>query len=59
MCEELAEAEAALSRVDGATTVLREARKAEWQDLVDRLVGEVGAALEDRDVVVNSRKGTP
>jgi hypothetical protein len=55
MCEELAEAEAALSKVDGVPLALREARKAEWQDLVDRLVGEVGTALQDKDVVVKAR----
>jgi hypothetical protein len=46
MCEELAEAELALSRVDQVPTALREARRAEWQELVDRLVGEVGAVLD-------------
>lgn len=48
MCEELAEAEAALSKVDQVPPVLREARRAEWPGLVDRLVGEVGAALRTR-----------
>jgi hypothetical protein len=57
MCEELADAEAALSKVDGVPSALREARKAEWQDLVDRLVGEVGTALQDKDVVVRPRIG--
>ena len=51
MCEELAEAELALSRVDMVPPALREARRAEWQELVDRLVAEVGAALQDKDVV--------
>jgi hypothetical protein len=46
MCEELAEAELALSRVDQVSPELREARRAEWQELVDRLVGEVGAVLD-------------
>jgi hypothetical protein len=46
MCEELAEAELALSRVDQVPAALREARRAEWQELVDRLVGEVGAVLD-------------
>lgn len=55
MCEELAEAEAALSKVDGIPSALREARKAEWQDLVNRLVGEVATALQDKDVVVKPR----
>jgi hypothetical protein len=51
MCEELAEAEWALSTVDLVPPALREARRAEWQELVDRLVAEVGAALQDKDVV--------
>ena len=51
MCEELAEAELALARVDMVPPTLREARRAEWQELVDRLVAEVGAALQDKDVV--------
>jgi hypothetical protein len=45
MCEELAEAELALSMVDKMPPALREARRVEWQELVDRLVGEVGAVL--------------
>lgn len=55
MCEELAEAEVALSKVETVPLMLREARRAEWQELVDRLVGEVGAALQNKDVVVNPR----
>ena len=55
MCEELAEAEVALSKADLVPSALREVRKTEWQDLVDRLVGELGAALQDKDVVVNRR----
>jgi hypothetical protein len=55
MCEELAEAELALSRVDMVPSALREARRAEWQELVDRLVAEVGAALQDKDVVTRPR----
>ncbi|MGX5806164.1 hypothetical protein ACWGS9_34075 [Bradyrhizobium sp. Arg314] len=48
ICEELADAELALSSVDKTTTAaLVEARRAEWQELVDRLVGEVEAALQD------------
>ncbi|WP_192179786.1 hypothetical protein [Mesorhizobium amorphae] len=45
MCEELADAELALSRVEELPTALREARRSEWQELVDRLTGEVGAVL--------------
>ena len=57
MCEELAEAEVALSRIDKVRPALREARRAEWQELVDRLVGEIGTALQDKDVAVKSRAG--
>jgi hypothetical protein len=45
MCEELAEAEFALSKVPEARPELREARRAEWQELVDLLAAEVEAAL--------------
>jgi hypothetical protein len=45
ICEELAEAESALSAVDKLPAPLRETRRAEWQALVDRLVGEVEAAI--------------
>ena len=57
MCEELAEAELALSKVDRVPSGLREARRAEWQELIDRLVAEVEAALLDKDVVVKPRAG--
>ena len=45
MCEELADAEQALSRVEELPMALRETRRAEWQELVDRLTGEVEAVL--------------
>lgn len=45
ICEELAEAEFALSAVGDAPATVREVRRAEWQDLVDRLVSEVEAAI--------------
>lgn len=48
MCEELAEAEAALSRADQLPLPIRAARKAEWQDLVERLAREVDAALQEK-----------
>jgi hypothetical protein len=57
MCEELAEAELALSKVDRVASAVREARRAEWQDLIDRLVAEVGTALLDKDIVVKPRAG--
>jgi hypothetical protein len=49
MCEELAEAELALERVDQVPSANREERKAEWQALVDRLVAEVEAELRGCD----------
>jgi hypothetical protein len=55
MCEELAEAELALSRVDLLPPTLSEARRAEWQELVDRLVAEVGAAVTNMDGAAKSR----
>jgi hypothetical protein len=57
MCDELAEAEMALLKVDKVSPALREARRAEWQELIDRLVKEVEAALQDKDVVVKPRAG--
>ena len=45
ICEELAEAEFALSAAESAPASLRDARRAEWQELVDRLAGEVEAAI--------------
>ncbi|MDX8444469.1 hypothetical protein [Mesorhizobium captivum] len=53
ICEELAEAELALSSVDKIAPALIETRRAEWQELVDRLVGEVGAAVQDSEATRN------
>ncbi len=55
ICEGLAEAELTLSRVDLVPAGLREARQAEWQELVDRLVGEIRAAV--REAEANQRSG--
>jgi hypothetical protein len=49
MCEELADAEMALARVNEAPLAQREERRAEWQALVDRLVGEVETELRACD----------
>jgi hypothetical protein len=49
MCEELADAELALARVDQAPPAVREERRAEWRAQVDRLVAEVDAALRSCD----------
>lgn len=45
MCLELAEAEAALANVAELPADLRAIRRTEWQDLVDRLVAEIGGEL--------------
>ncbi|MEQ1954481.1 hypothetical protein [Mesorhizobium sp. CN2-181] len=49
ICEELAEAELALARVPEVPAALREARKTEWQELVDRLAAELAAALRENE----------
>lgn len=46
ICEELAEAEQALARVPQIPAALHEARRAEWQELVDRLAAELATALQ-------------
>jgi hypothetical protein len=55
ICEELGDAELALAHVGNLPVAVREARRAEWQELVDRLVGEVGAAILDWDAFARSR----
>jgi hypothetical protein len=55
ICEELADAELALAQVDNLPIAVREARRAEWQELVDRLAGELHAAILDQDAVARSR----
>lgn len=47
MCEELADAEAALADAMSKPAPLREARRLEWQELIDRLVAEIATALRD------------
>ncbi len=49
MCEELADAEKALSKVSEIPADLREARRNEWQEIVDGLVCEVGKALRESE----------
>lgn len=55
MCEELAEAEDALSKVYTVAVELRETRGAEWQELISRLTEEVGTALQDKEGLVKPR----
>jgi hypothetical protein len=50
MCEELSDAEIALSNVPTAPQALHEARRLEWQGVIDRLVAEVATALLERRV---------
>jgi len=45
-CEELAMAEAALSNVDQLPLTIRSERRAEWQEIVDRLAKEIDDALQ-------------
>lgn len=47
ICEELAEAETALLKVVETPPEIREARRREWQEIVDRLVAEVAASLRN------------
>jgi len=54
MCEELADAELALSKVEELPSALREARRAEWQELVDRLTEEIRAVL-NADIIRTPR----
>jgi hypothetical protein len=54
ICEELAEAEVALSAIQTAPEVTRSARQAEWQELILRLAGEVETALRSD----NATRGT-
>ncbi|CAN7595443.1 hypothetical protein [Rhizobium sp. LjRoot254] len=46
LCEELADAEAALAKVPESVAALREAREREWRELVQELVSEVEQALK-------------
>jgi hypothetical protein len=55
ICEELAEAEQALSKVDYLPDVSLEARRAEWQEIVDRLAGELKLTLGRHDAFLSSR----
>ena len=48
LCEELAVAEDALANVDQYPPAIRSERRAEWQDLVDRLAKELDGALQQK-----------
>lgn len=51
LCDDLAEAEAALHRWASAPSPTREQRCAEYQDLVDSLAKEIAAALDAMQVI--------
>lgn len=59
ICEGLAEAEAALSRVEQFPPHIRAAREAEWRDIIGRLTREMEAALQEGQAAVRSRIGAP
>jgi hypothetical protein len=47
MCEELADAQAALADALSKPGPLSEVRRQEWQELIDRLAAEIAATLQD------------
>jgi FlaA1/EpsC-like NDP-sugar epimerase len=47
ICEELAEAEWALTSVAETPAALSQARKIEWQELIDRLAAELATVLRE------------
>jgi hypothetical protein len=55
ICEELAEAERALSNVADLPDLSGEARRAEWQEIVDRLAREMKLVLERHDASLWAR----
>jgi hypothetical protein len=53
ICDELAEAELAMSKVPRTPPELFNTRTLEWQEVVDRLVAEASAALHDSEAQEN------
>jgi hypothetical protein len=49
ICDELAEAELAMSKVPRTPPELCKARTLEWQEVVDRLVTEASVALHESE----------
>ena len=47
MCQELADAEFALSKVGEISPDLQEVRRCEWEQLIARLTSEISAQLQD------------
>ena len=54
ICEELSDAELALSQVDDLPAAMRAARRAEWQELVERLARELETAVLNGAVLPRS-----
>jgi hypothetical protein len=54
ICEELSDAELALSQVDDLPAAMRAARRAEWQELVERLARELETTVREREMVPRS-----
>lgn len=49
MCDELADAELALANVSAVPVETRNERAIEWQEVVDRLIVEIGNALRENE----------
>lgn len=54
ICEELSDAELALSKVEDLPVATRAARRAEWQELVERLARELETAVRNGGVLPRS-----
>lgn len=59
MCEELAEAEAALQAAEALPPALRADRRAEWTDAITRLEAEIARALKKANVIPIGRANQP
>lgn len=59
MCEELAEADLALSIIGALPPSLREARTLECKDWIERLTMEIDQALRDSNVIPMRRTNRP
>nr|WP_246248952.1 hypothetical protein [Chelativorans alearense] len=59
MCEEFAEAEAALSRVDQLSPSIRAARSAELRDIIERLACELEETLREKQAALSRIDSRP
>jgi hypothetical protein len=57
MCEDLVAAVEALAHLEGFQEKVRDARREEYEGLVDALVWEIGEALRQSNVVILRRSG--